>query len=211
MAGPGINDNGSGSAANLEVALAVARTGFQPARHLRFGWWGAEELGLRGSPAYVNSLTAAQKTAITGYLNFDMVSSPNPGYFRYDGDNSDGTGAGPGPAGSARIESVLATYFTSIGVATRGTGFDGRSDYGPFISAGIPAGGIFTGAEGRKTAAQVQLCGGTQAAFDACYHRSCDTLSNINDTALNRNSDAIAYTVWTLASTATSQRVFSER
>ncbi|MEV4702667.1 M28 family peptidase [Actinoplanes sp. NPDC049316] len=198
-AGPGINDNGSGSAANLEVALAVARSGFQPQRHLRFGWWGAEELGLRGSTAYVNSLSSAQKAAITGYLNFDMVASPNPGYFLYDGDNSDGTGSGPGPAGSAQIESTLAAYFSSIGVPTRGTDFDGRSDYGPFIAAGIPAGGIFTGAEGRKTAAQVQLWGGTQAAFDACYHRACDTVSNINDTALDRNSDAIAYAVWTLA------------
>lgn len=198
-AGPGINDNGSGSAANLEVALAVARSGFQPARHLRFGWWGAEELGLRGSTYYVNSLSSAQKAAITGYLNFDMVASPNPGYFLYDGDNSDGTGSGPGPAGSAQIEQTLAAYFTSIGVPTRGTDFDGRSDYGPFIAAGIPAGGIFTGAEGRKTSAQVQLWGGTASAFDPCYHSSCDTTSNINDTALDRNSDAIAYAVWTLA------------
>ena len=197
--GPGINDNGTGSAANLEAALAVARTGFQPTRHLRFAWWGAEELGLRGSTAYVNSLTAAQKAAITGYLNFDMVGSPNPGYFLYDGDNSDGTGAGPGPAGSAQIEQTLAAYFSSIGVPTRGTDFDGRSDYGPFIAAGIPAGGIFTGAEGRKTAAQVQLWGGTASAFDPCYHSSCDTIANVNDTALDRNSDAIAYAIWTLA------------
>jgi aminopeptidase S len=199
-AGPGINDNGSGSAANLEVALAVARTGFQPERHLRFGWWGAEELGLRGSTAYVNSLSAAQRAAIGGYLNFDMVGSPNPGYFLYDGDNSDGTGSGPGPVGSAAIEQTLAAYFTSIGVPTRGTDFDGRSDYGPFIANGIPAGGIFTGAEGRKTTAQVQLWGGTTGAFDPCYHSSCDTTANINDTALNRNSDAIAYAVWNLAS-----------
>src|SRR5919112_3639717 len=192
-AGPGINDNGSGSAANLEVALAVARTGFQPERHLRFGWWGAEELGLRGSTAYVNSLTSAQRNAIGAYLNFDMVGSPNPGYFLYDGDNSDGTGSGPGPAGSAPIGQTLAAYFSTIGVPTRGTDFDGRSDYGPFIANGIPAGGIFTGAEGRKTAAQVQLWGGTASAFDPCYHRACDTLTNVNDTALNRNSDAIAY------------------
>ena len=198
-AGPGINDNGTGSAANLEVALAVARTGFQPERHLRFGWWGAEELGLRGSTAYVNSLTSAQRNAIGGYLNFDMVGSPNPGYFLYDGDNSDGTGAGPGPAGSAEIEDTLEAYFTSIGVPTRGTDFDGRSDYGPFISAGIPAGGIFTGAEGRKTAAQVTLWGGTTGAFDPCYHASCDTTANVNDTALNRNSDAIASAVWALS------------
>ncbi|MEV6811859.1 M20/M25/M40 family metallo-hydrolase [Micromonospora sp. NPDC051296] len=203
-AGPGINDNGSGSAAILEVALAVARTGFAPDRHLRFGWWGAEELGLRGSQYYVNNLPAAERTRIKQYLNFDMVGSPNAGYFVYDGDNSDGVGAGPGPAGSAQIEQTIQAYFTSIGVPTRGTDFDGRSDYGPFISVGIPAGGTFTGAEGIKSSAQASLWGGTAGqAFDPCYHRSCDTTTNINDTALDRNADAIAYTVWTLAQVAT--------
>ncbi|GAB7052696.1 M28 family metallopeptidase [Catenuloplanes indicus] len=199
-AGAGINDNGSGSAAILETALAVARTGLVPDRHLRFAWWGAEEQGLRGSTYYVNNLSAAARAQITGHLNFDMVGSPNAGYFVYDGDNSDGTGAGPGPAGSAEIESVIEDYFAGIGVPTRGTDFDGRSDYGPFIARGIPAGGTFTGAEGTKTSAQATLWGGTAGArFDPCYHAACDTTGNINDTALDRNSDAIAYAVWTLA------------
>ncbi|MET9248140.1 M28 family metallopeptidase [Nonomuraea sp. NPDC003709] len=199
-AGPGINDNGSGSASILETALEVSRQALQPAKHLRFAWWGAEELGLRGSQFYVNNLPAADRARIKGYLNFDMVGSPNPGYFVYDGDNSDGTGSGPGPAGSAELEKVIQDYFTSIGVPTRGTDFDGRSDYGPFIAVGIPAGGTFTGAEGIKSSAQATLWGGTAGqAFDACYHRSCDTTSNINDTALDRNADAIAYSVWTIA------------
>ncbi|MGS2614588.1 M28 family metallopeptidase [Micromonospora sp. LZ34] len=203
-AGPGINDNGSGSAAILEVALAVARSGFTPAKHLRFAWWGAEELGLRGSRHYVNSLPTAERARIAQYLNFDMVGSPNAGYFVYDGDNSDGVGSGPGPAGSAQIEQTIQAYFTSIGVPTRGTDFDGRSDYGPFIGVGIPAGGTFTGAEGIKSSAQASLWGGTAGqAFDPCYHRSCDTTGNINDTALDRNADAIAYTVWTLAGAGT--------
>ena len=90
-----------------------------------------------------------------------MIGSPNPGYFIYDGDNSDGTGSGPGPRGSAYLEQVLVGYFSGIGVPTRGTDFDGRSDYGPFIQYGIPAGGTFTGAEGRKTSAQVPALGGT--------------------------------------------------
>ncbi|MEV1145616.1 M28 family metallopeptidase [Micromonospora sp. NPDC049799] len=202
--GPGINDNGSGSAAILEVALAVARSGFTPTKHLRFGWWGAEELGLRGSQYYVNNLPTTERSKIKQYLNFDMVASPNAGYFVYDGDNSDGVGSGPGPAGSAQIEQTIQAYFTSIGVPTRGTDFDGRSDYGPFIGVGIPAGGIFTGAEGTKTSTQASLWGGTAGqAFDPCYHRSCDTSANINDTALDRNSDAIAYTVWTLAGAGT--------
>ncbi|WP_218919809.1 M28 family metallopeptidase [Streptosporangium roseum] len=199
-AGPGINDNGSGSAAILETALEVSRQALAPTKHLRFAWWGAEELGLRGSQYYVTNLPAAERAKVKGYLNFDMVGSPNAGYFVYDGDNSDGVGSGPGPAGSAQLEATLQAYFTSIGVATRGTDFDGRSDYGPFISVGIPAGGTFTGAEGIKSSAQATLWGGTAGqAFDPCYHRACDTTTNINDTALNRNADAIAYAVWTTA------------
>jgi aminopeptidase S len=197
-AGPGINDNGSGSAAILEAALEVSRSGFAPAKHLRFAWWGAEELGLRGSSFYVDDLAPADRERIDGYYNFDMVGSPNAGYFVYDGDDSDGVGAGPGPDGSAQLEDVLEAYFASISVPTQGTDFDGRSDYGPFIAAGIPAGGTFTGAEGRKTAAQVELWGGTTGAFDPCYHRSCDTTANLDDTALDRNADAIADAVWTV-------------
>ncbi|GAA1026969.1 hypothetical protein GCM10009557_06510 [Virgisporangium ochraceum] len=199
-AGPGINDNGSGSAAILEVAKAVASTGYQPGKHLRFGWWGAEELGLRGSQFYVNNLPSSERTKIKGYLNFDMVGSPNAGYFVYDGDNSAGTGAGPGPAGSTQIEQVIRAKFTSYGITMDDTDFDGRSDYGPFIAVGIPAGGTFTGAEGTKSSSQASRWGGTAGqAFDVCYHRSCDTTSNINDTALDRNADAIAHAVWTLS------------
>ncbi len=192
------------------MALAVARTGLTPTKHLRFGWWGAEELGLRGSRYYVDNLPTTERAKIKQYLNFDMIASPNAGYFVYDGDNSDGVGAGPGPAGSAEIEKTIEAYYASIGVPTRGTDFDGRSDYGPFIGVGIAAGGIFTGAEGIKSSSQASLWGGTAGvAFDRCYHASCDTISNINDTALDRNADAIAYTVWTLAGAGAPANNFS--
>ena len=45
--GPGINDNGSGSAALLETALMMANT--KPENTIRFAWWAAEEAGLLGS------------------------------------------------------------------------------------------------------------------------------------------------------------------
>ncbi|WP_413757601.1 M28 family metallopeptidase [Streptomyces sp. MMBL 11-3] len=185
--GPGINDNGSGSAAVLEAALAVSRTQYAPTKHLRFAWWGAEELGMVGSRYYVNSLSTANRAKISGYLNFDMIGSPNPGYFVYDDD----------PA----IEKTFKDYFTGLGVATEiETEGDGRSDHAYFKSAGIPVGGLFTGASTRKTAAQAAKWGGTSGqAFDRCYHSSCDTTANINDTALNRNSDALAYAVWELS------------
>ncbi|PWI17264.1 peptidase M28 [Streptomyces sp. Act143] len=187
-AGPGINDNGSGSAAVLETALAVSRAGYQPAKHLRFAWWGAEELGLVGSRYYVNNLSSTNRAKISGYLNFDMIGSPNPGYFVYDDD----------PA----IEKTFKDYYAGLGVATEiETEGDGRSDHAPFKNAGVPVGGLFSGADYIKTAAQAAKWGGTSGqAFDRSYHSSCDTTSNINDTALNRNSDAIAYAVWALSS-----------
>ncbi|RPF35521.1 M28 family metallopeptidase [Streptomyces sp. TLI_185] len=185
--GPGINDNGSGSAAILETALAVSRAGYHPAKHLRFAWWGAEELGIVGSGHYVDGLSAAHRSKISSYLNFDMIGSPNPGYFVYDDD----------PA----IEKTFKDYFTGLGIATEPeTEGDGRSDHAPFKDAGVPVGGLFSGADYVKTAAQAAKWGGTSGkAFDACYHSSCDTTSNIDGTALDRNSDAIAHAVWELS------------
>ncbi len=193
-AGPGIQDNGSGSAAILEVALQMAKV--KPRNKLRFAWWGAEESGLVGSTFYVNNLTQPEKDRIALYLNFDMIGSPNHVFFIYDGDDSDAVGAGPGPAGSDKIEKVFESFYTSRGLPFKGTDFSGRSDYGPFIAAGIPAGGLFTGAEGIKTAAEASLWGGMAGApYDPCYHQACDTYSNINLSALDVNSDAVAYSV----------------
>ncbi|MER7622328.1 M28 family metallopeptidase, partial [Streptomyces sp. NPDC126503] len=188
--GAGINDNGSGSAAVLEAALAVARAGYQPSKHLRFGWWGAEELGLVGSKYYVNQLPTTERSKFAGYLNFDMIGSPNPGYFVYDDD----------PV----IEKTFKDYFAGLGVPTEiETEGDGRSDHASFKNVGIPVGGLFTGASRVKTSSQVTKWGGTATAFDRCYHSSCDTTSNINDTALDRNSDAIAHALWTLSGATT--------
>jgi Zn-dependent M28 family amino/carboxypeptidase len=191
-AGPGINDNGSGSATVLETARMMAKV--KPRNKLRFALWGAEESGLVGSTYYVNNLTQAEKDRIALYLNFDMVGSPNHVFFIYDGDDSDAVGAGPGPGGSAQIETVFEGFFNQRGVPFKGTDFSGRSDYGPFIAAGIPAGGLFTGAEGIKTAEEAALFGGTAGvAYDPCYHQACDTYANNNDVALDVNADAVAY------------------
>jgi Zn-dependent M28 family amino/carboxypeptidase len=193
-AGPGINDNGSGSAALLEVAEQMAKV--KPRNKVRFAWWGAEEAGLVGSTAYVNGLSQAEQDKIALYLNFDMVGSPNYVFFIYDGDNSDGVGAGPGPAGSAEIEKTFEAYFNSVSEPFKGTDFTGRSDYGPFIAVGIPSGGLFTGAEGIKTADEAAIWGGTAGQqYDPCYHLACDTYANVNLHALDVNSDAIAYAV----------------
>jgi Zn-dependent M28 family amino/carboxypeptidase len=229
--GPGINDNGTGAAALLEIAVKLGPASKKLNNAVRFAWWGAEELGLLGSTAYVASLDFEQQLDIAMYLNFDMIGSPNAGYFVYDGDDSDATGAGPGPFGSAAIEETLSGFlFDRYGVQTRATDFDGRSDYGPFITAGIPAGGLFTGAEDAKTPEEVALYGGVAgASYDPCYHAPCDNLTgegqdealydlleadydlvgNINTEALDVNSDAIATAVITFAydtSTVNGQR-----
>ena len=126
---------------------------------MRFAFWGAEESGLLGSEHYVDSLSDDELATIYANLNFDMVGSPNYVRFVYDGDGSDTDPAGP--PGSAQIEAIFNDYFASQGLASEPTAFDGRSDYGPFIAVGIPAGGLFSGAEGVKTPEQAAVYGGT--------------------------------------------------
>ncbi|HEX2053282.1 MAG TPA: M28 family metallopeptidase [Actinomycetota bacterium] len=197
--GPGINDNGSGSATLLEVAEEMAKVKVR--NQVRFIWFSAEESGLLGSAHYVNSLTPAERGNIALMLNFDMVGSPNFVRFVYDGDTSHTTPpAGGAPTASAEIEDVFLDYFAAQGLATEPTAFDGRSDYGPFIAVGIPAGGLFTGAEGIKSPAQAAVYGGTAGApYDPCYHLACDTMANVSDTALDQMSDAVAHAVITFA------------
>ncbi len=188
QAGPGINDNGSGSAAILEVALAVAKADLQPAKHLRFAWWGDEEDGMVGSTHYVDSLASDEASKIDSYLNFDMLGSPNPGYFVYDDD--------------PELEKVFTDWYAAKDIATEPeTEGDGRSDHAPFKDAGVRVGGLFSGAETTKSQAQADQWGGTAGeAFDPCYHSACDTVSNIDDKALDLNTDAIAHAIWELSS-----------
>jgi hypothetical protein len=196
--GPGINDNGSGSSVILEIAEQMTKV--KPRNKVRFIWFGAEESGLLGSEEYVTSLSEAERSSIAAMLNFDMVGSSNFVRFVYDGDLSHSPPPGDAPEGSAEIEDLFLDYFASQGLATLPTPFDGRSDYGPFIEAGIPAGGLFTGAEGIKSAAEAATFGGTAGRqYDPCYHLSCDTTDNLSTTALDQMSDAAAHATISLA------------
>ena len=194
--GPGINDNGSGVAAVLETALQL---GSSPGIHnaVRFGFWGAEELGLIGARKYVESLDVNALKDIALYLNFDMLASPNAGYFTYDGDQSlaaDKRGNPVVPEGSAGIERSLVAYLHSAGKTAEDTSFDGRSDYDGFTAAGIPSGGLFSGAENKKTAEEAKLWGGAaDQPFDPNYHKSTDTLDHIDRTELGINGGGVAY------------------
>ena len=198
--GPGINDNGSGTATILETALQMADLGIEPENRVRFAFWSGEEDGLIGSSYYVSQLSAREVKQHALNLNFDMVGSPNAVNFVYDGDG--GAFGTAGPNGSGLIEGVFEEFFASEGAFTEPTEFDGRSDYFGFIEAGIPAGGLFTGAEGIKTAEQAALFGGTAGeAYDPCYHAACDTYANIDDETLDIMSDAIAHATLTFAET----------
>ncbi len=98
-----------------------------------------------------------------------------------------------GPGGSAEIEKFFENFYTGRNLPFKGTDFSGRSDYGPFIAVQIPAGGLFTGAEGTKTAQEADLWGGVAGtAYDPCYHLACDNYDNINLAAFDVNSDAVA-------------------
>ena len=186
-AGPGINDNGSGSAGVLQVALALAQQNPSMTKRVRFAWWADEEQGLRGSSYYVSRLSAADRAKIKGYLNFDMIASRNAGYFI----NNIGTPL----AGS------LKAYYDSIGVSAE-ENVEGvnRSDDASFRNAGIASSGVAAGASARKTTAQAQKWGGTaNASYDSCYHSSCDTTANIADVPLSRAVNAMATAVWSQA------------
>lgn len=206
VAGPGINDNGSGSATILEIAEQMSKLKYTKKGRLqqqvRFAFWGAEEEGLLGSQYYVDHLTEAKRSKIYANLNFDMLGSPNYARLVYDGDGSE-TGTA-GPPGSRAIEKIFTDYFTSQGLSTDPTAFDGRSDYGPFIAEGIPAGGLFSGAEEIKTEEQAAEFGGTAGvALDACYHLACDDITNLSTNALYELGDAAAHATLVLAKTKT--------
>ncbi len=210
-AGPGINDNGSGTATNLEIAEKYAELALTPKNKLRFIWFAAEEFGLLGSEHYVQSLNNEERRHIMAMLNFDMLASSNYVRFVYDGDNSDKSAANAhsGPDGSAYIEKIFLDYFSAQRMASHPTAFDGRSDYGPFIEVGIPAGGLFSGAEGLKSAELARIYGGqARVPFDPCYHRACDDFEHTGASpasalalkSIDELSDAAAHAVLRLSS-----------
>lgn len=200
--GAGINDNGSGSASILETAVQLAKVN-KLNNQVRFAWWGAEEAGLLGSTHYVNDLVAnnpSELGRIATYLNFDMVGSPNYQIGVYDADESTYAAPVVVPEGSIQTEDVLTDYFDSVGQPWVDTEFSGRSDYQAFIVNGVPASGLFTGAEQLKTVEEAALFGGQAGvAYDVNYHSVGDDISNVNTEALDINSNAIAHAAITLA------------
>ena len=169
--GPGINDNGSGIAALLDVARVMADE--HPTVRVRFAFWGGEEFGLLGSRAYVEALRSAERAEIAAYLNFDMIGSPNFVPIVYDAPSA--------AHGSKAISDYLVAYLRKVGVGAEPTDIGASTDHAAFDAIGIPTGGIFSGASEIKTAEQARTFGGTAGeALDACYHLACDTLANVD-------------------------------
>jgi aminopeptidase S len=191
--GPGINDNGSGVAALLEIATRLGGTP-QITNAVRFGFWGSEEDELNGSTSYVESLSDADRDDLVLYMNLDMLASPNAGYFVQGGTGH--RASRTGPPGSAEVAKVLTDQLAAAGAAAEPATFDNASDYSAFVAADVPSAGILTGDEGRKTAREVLSWGGREGeAFDPCYHSPCDRIDGLDRAALDRNTDAVAGTL----------------
>ncbi|GAP85132.1 putative aminopeptidase y [Rosellinia necatrix] len=190
--GPGINDNGSGSCGILTVAKALSQ--WRTKSQVKFAWWTAEEEGLLGAEHFVNTSSAADLSKIRLYLNFDMIASPNYYLGIYDGDGSRYNLTGP--PGSDVAEKLFEDWFAGEGLTTFGAEFNGRSDYGPFLDAGVPCSGLDTGADGVKTAAEVAIYGGVAGEqYDQNYHGPGDNVANLAALPFEANARAIAHAV----------------
>jgi len=199
--GPGINDNGSGSAAVLEAALRLAQEPAENRGRMRFAFWGAEERGLIGSRHHVGSLSEDERRQIAVYINLDMVGSPNFARFVRRA-----TAEQEGLAAIVRDEIVTEFRAHDLPFEER-TGGRSGSDDASFSQKGIPTVGLYTGASGRKPEKEAELFGGTAGrAYDPCYHRACDTVENINREVLEQHTQAL---VRTLRAAAVASRVQS--
>ena len=174
--GPGMNDDGSGVAALLEIARALGGT--RPRATIRLAFWSGEELGLHGSYGYATSLSADGRRAILVYLNADMIGSRNgfAGVYSLPG----------APVGSAAVHDLLAAAVGRAGGAAVGVDLGSGSDHAGFAEGGIAVGGVFSGANEPVTADQAAASGAIAGRpADPCYHLTCDDLANL-DTRLAR-------------------------
>lgn len=191
-AGPGINDDGSGAATVLELALQVAKNkDFKPVNKLKFAWWAFEEPGMIGSTYHVNRLSEAEKAKIAMYLNLDMIATAAPDYYYgvEDGDLAVSASDPKVPAAYLEvfkdpaylakckaIKSALVSYFTAYPVPKNeivSSALHGDEDWEAFLLNRIPFGGLYSGK-------------------DKCNHQACDTYANLNMDLLLINAKAIA-------------------
>jgi len=175
MDGPGIDDDGSGVATILALAQALAGT--TPPVTIRFAFWAAEESGLHGSTHYVEGLGSSGGPKVVAYLNADMLGSPNG----YRGVYDDAEAA----PGSAAIRDLFEADLTQAGLAWKTEDLFGSADHAPFEQAGIPTGGLFSGAAEVISAGDAAQFGRqANELADPCYHLACDGRSNVDSDLL---------------------------
>ncbi|KAH0428804.1 hypothetical protein CcaCcLH18_08791 [Colletotrichum camelliae] len=179
QAGPGINDDGSGTSLLLELFLALTK--YRTKNKVRFAWWGAEENGLLGSKYYCANLPPSDVDDLLVYLNFDMVSKGFFGVADADG-SSHGSVA---PAGSDVVEHIYEAYFAGKRLAVTPAVLTNGSDYASFWQIlNKPFGFLHTG---------------TAVAQDPCYHQACDTIENPDPEVITVNARAAAHMVTVLS------------
>jgi aminopeptidase Y len=168
--GPGLNDNASGTAAVIEIAHLLTDAGHPGT--LRVGLWAAEEFGLHGSRAYVTGEPGAV-AGLSAYLNLDMLGSVNAVPMVYANTGS--------PDGSGDITAFLVAWLQASGVPAETEDLGGGSDHFFFAEAGVPIGGIFSGATEELTPEQAAANDGEAGEpMDPCYHLACDTIENVD-------------------------------
>jgi len=194
--GPGLNDDGSGAAALLELAIQIGNNkDFKPVNKLKFAWWAFEEPGMIGSAYYVNNLNDSERAKIGMYLNLDMIATASPNYYYgiEDGDFSISKDdpkvppayinifkAYPGyVAQNGEIKKAFVSYFENYPVPKSDivlSALHGNMDYEAFLLNRIPFGGLYSGK-------------------DNCNHQACDNYQNLNKDVLLINTKAIAYII----------------
>jgi aminopeptidase Y len=188
--GPGINDDGSGVAALLELAHALAGT--RPRATIRLAFWSGEELGLHGSFRYATALSAEAARAILVYENVDMIASPNGFAGVYD--------ESAAPAGSTVARDLLIDAVKRAGASPVGVDLGGGSDHYAFAKAGVATAGVFSGASEPVTAEQaVTSTAVVGRPADACYHLACDDRANVDMDSAVTLAQAVATVVQGLA------------
>ncbi|MGG1662769.1 M28 family peptidase [Brevibacillus sp. NRS-1366] len=165
---PGANDDASGTATTLELARVMAN--MPTDTEIRFITFGAEENGLLGSYAYVESLSEEDVENTVGMFQMDMVGSRDAGkliMYTVDGEKNVVTDLGAA-AGSRLSETV--NY-----------GREGRSDHVPFAEVGIPA-ALFI-----------------HAPVEPWYHSPEDSIDKISKDKLQEVAEIVGAAVYQIA------------
>jgi hypothetical protein len=210
--GEGMLDSASGSATMLEVGLKMAHTNTR--NHLRYVWFGGEELGLYGSDHYVFNLSDADAQKIVFDIDADVTATPN--YVTAIADPVNSASAGSFPAGVNTASRVGTNYFIDYFKAHNLPyvvwSNDGTDSWN-FAWRGIANTGILTGQDCCKTQDLVDKFGGSLGnyegnvpSFDGGFVDRPflwgDNLSNNDPVRLEVTSKAFAYVTYKLANDA---------